>query len=55
MIVIEHVLHVIKKICDRVIVLDFGELIEAGIPEQVYKSPKVIQAYLGEQTDAVDS
>ncbi len=54
-VVIEHVLQIIRKICDRVVVLDFGEVIESGVPENVYKSPKVIQAYLGENPDAIEN
>jgi len=47
-IIIEHVLHVIMKICDRIIVLDYGEVLETGTPEKVLKSPKFITAYLGD-------
>ena len=47
-IIIEHVLHVIREICDRIIVLNYGEILETGTPEKVLKSPKFIAAYVGE-------
>ncbi|MBL0713537.1 MAG: ABC transporter ATP-binding protein [Desulfosarcina sp.] len=47
-ILVEHDLGVVMDISDRINVLDFGQLIGAGTPEEVAANPKVIEAYIGE-------
>ena len=47
-IMIEHVMHAVMNVSDRMIVLDFGEQIAEGTPEDIQNNQRVIKAYLGD-------
>jgi branched-chain amino acid transport system permease protein len=49
--VIDHDLHFITKVCDRIFVLDQGRVIAHGTPEEVQADPQVREAYLGPAAD----
>jgi len=52
MVIIEHKLSELFRIADRVVVLNFGEVLAEGSPEEVLRDPRVVEAYLGEGAHA---
>jgi len=49
MLIIEHKLPELMKIVDRVIVINFGEVLAQGTPEEISKDKRVIEAYTGKE------
>ncbi|WP_239154476.1 ABC transporter ATP-binding protein [Amycolatopsis sp. FDAARGOS 1241] len=50
---VEHHMDFVMNLCDRLVVLDFGEVIARGTPAQVRADPQVQRAYLGDPVAAV--
>lgn len=46
---IEHQMRVVMNLCETIKVLDFGETIAEGAPDEVKRNPRVVQAYLGDE------
>jgi branched-chain amino acid transport system ATP-binding protein len=50
--IVDHDMALIMRICDRIYVLDYGKIIAEGPPEQIRDDPQVVRAYLGEAVAA---
>jgi branched-chain amino acid transport system ATP-binding protein len=52
LLLIEHQMRVVMGLCQRVVVLDYGEKIADATPAEVRANPAVVDAYLGKGSDA---
>lgn len=48
--IVEHVMQMVMGLCERIFVLDAGELIAKGIPSEISNNQRVIEAYLGRRS-----
>jgi ABC-type branched-subunit amino acid transport system ATPase component len=53
-ILIEHDVPLVMRLCDRVVVMDAGLVISSGTPEEVRADPAVVEAYLGGKVEAIE-
>ena len=54
MLLVEHDIHLVRRVSDRIVALDFGRVIAEGTPSEVLSDPGVMAAFLGEY-DVTDS
>jgi branched-chain amino acid transport system ATP-binding protein len=51
LLIVEHDMHLVMSLCDRITVINFGKRIAEGTPAEVREHPAVLEAYLGHKAD----
>ena len=51
LVIVEHVMHAIRSLCDRIFVMNLGQKIVEGTPDHVLSHADVISAYLGDESE----
>jgi branched-chain amino acid transport system ATP-binding protein len=54
-IVVEHNMPLVMRLCERIQVLNYGQIIAEGTPEAVRADPKVVESYLGQDTEDAEA
>ncbi|MEM7025124.1 MAG: ATP-binding cassette domain-containing protein, partial [Pseudomonadota bacterium] len=49
---VEHNMDLVANLCDQVYVLEAGEVLAQGTPDEIHKDPRVVRSYLGERSNA---